>query len=385
MKGHWWSVAVGCLIVVGALGGVPSAWAAPGDIVRTLHNPGAGDSFGYAVGSADGKVLVGDPRASTTYVFEGQTGLLLHTLQGGSWFGFCVTGAGNNALVGAIYSNEASIHDVDSGQLVRKWSGLGQQNFGYSVGALGSNAIVGATNQDGAGEAYLFDSQTGGLLATFHDPNPGAGGCFGYSVAGVGNKVVVGAPYLGSVYLFDSQTGSLLGSLANPNPGTGNYFGLSVAAVGGKVVVGTPLEESGATPGGAAYVFDAATGSLLQTLTNPNASVGDQFGSRVAGVDGNALVGAPLDDTAGTDAGAAYLFDVSSGDPLLSLYNPAPAEGGLFGQAVAGLGKDIIVGYGTTGRSTVYLFEGVPEPATLSLLALGGALALLRRRSAGSS
>jgi hypothetical protein len=165
------------------------------------------------------------------------------------------------------------------------------------------------------------------MLATFHDPNPGAGGCFGYSVAGVGNKVVVGAPYLGSVYLFDSQTGFLLGSLANPNPGSGNNFGHSVAVVGGKVVVGTSWD---------------------------------------------------------THAGAAYLFDVGSGDPLLSLYNPAPAEGGLFGGAVAGLGKDIIVGYGTTGRNTVYLFEGVPEPATLSLLALGGALALLRRRSASS-
>ncbi len=40
---------------------------------------------------------------------------------------------------------------------------------------------------------------------------------------------------------------------------------------------------------------------------------------------------------------------------------------------------DVLIGYGDTNGGKVHLYQGVPEPASLSLLALGG-LALLRRR-----
>jgi hypothetical protein len=104
----------------------------------------------------------------------------------------------------------------------------------------------------------------------------------------------------------------------------------------------------------------------------------------VAAVGDDILVGAPCDDTLGTDAGSAFLFDGTTGALLVTYDSPGPAPGDWFGSSLAAYGLDVAIGYGSRERQEAYLFEGVPQPATLSLLAVGGALALLRRRSASS-
>ena len=361
-----------------------TALAAPGDLLQTFVNPGAA-SFGYAVASVGDKVVVGAPHSNAAFIFDASTGNLVHSLGGGGFFGFCVAQAGDRAVVGAIYDQGglSYVFNSQTGGLVHTLASPGAPNFGYSVGGLGGNPLVGATNQGGAGEAYMFSGQSGGLLTTFADPLPGTGGCFGYSVSAVGDKVVVGAPYRGTVHVFNPVTGALERTLVSPDLAGADYFGYSVAGLGGEILVGAPQPDGSTAKPGAAYLFDAQTGALLHTFGNPNASPGDHFGHRVAAVGGDALVGAVLDDTAAVDGGAAYLFDGDTGAPLLSVISPSPSDGGLFGESVAALGSNILVSsYGAGGRA--YLFEGVPEPATLSLLALGG-LALLHRRIAGSA
>jgi hypothetical protein len=77
-------------------------------------------------------------------------------------------------------------------------------------------------------------------LATFLKPNPSSGDRFGYSVAGIGTNVLIGALFddpggvtdAGSAYLFDGTTGALLQTFNNPAPGEGDQFGWSVAGVG---------------------------------------------------------------------------------------------------------------------------------------------------------
>ena len=64
----------------------------------------------------------------------------------------------------------------------------------------------------------------------------------------------------------------------------------------------------------------------IQTYNNPNAygtSANDQFGYSVS-VDGNyAIIGAPYeDDSGGTDSGKAYIFDATTGSLLHTLSNP---------------------------------------------------------------
>ena len=161
--------------------------------------------------------------------------------------------------------------------------------FGNSVATDGNIAIVGAGIESangltGAGHAYIFNATTGALLLTLTSPNAQSSGFFGNSVALGGNLAVVGAifetvegySFEGRAYVFDATTGSLLQTLISPNVGTGGYFGFSVAISGNVIVVGAPLESAGGeSNAGHAYVFDTVTGALLETLSSPNRSISD--------------------------------------------------------------------------------------------------------------
>jgi len=245
--------------------------------------------------------------------------------------------------------------------------------FGWSVAAVGDKVLVGApyddTGASNAGAAYLFDGVTGQLLLTLPNPTPAANDCFGWSVAAVGDQVLVGAPYddtgasnAGAAYLFDGVTGQLLLTLPNPTPAADDRFGSAVAGVGGNILVGTPYDDTGAGNAGAAYLFDGVTGQLLLTVLNPTPAAYDRFGYSVAGVGGNILVGTPYDDTGATDGGAAYLFDGPSGDLLLTFLNPVPASGDRYGYAVAAVGLKVLVGApyddtGATDAGAAYLYS----------------------------
>ena len=99
----------------------------------------------------------------------------------------------------------------------------------------------------------------------------------------------------------------------------------------------------------------------------------------------NILIGAPQEDLYGADAGAAYLFDAASGNLIQSLSSPAPAAGDKFGQSVGISGNYLAIG--APGVSSLhgeaYVFMVVPEPATATLLILGliGMLVVRRRKS----
>ena len=89
------------------------------------------------------------------------------------------------------------------------------------------------------------------------------------------------------------------------------------------------------------------------------------------------LVACQGDDEGFSDAGSAFLFDAATGGLLQKFYASDPSLNAVFGNDVAMSGNYLVVG--ATGPDHAYIFVGVPEPATMSLLAVGGA-ALLRRR-----
>jgi Ca2+-binding RTX toxin-like protein len=167
----------------------------------------------------------------------------------------------------------------------------------------------------------LFDGSTGALLRTFNNPTPAAGDNFGFSVAAVGNNVLVGAigdntggDNSGAAYVFDGSTGALLRTYFNPTPAGFDSFGHSVAAVGNNVLVGAPGDNTGGDNSGAAYLFDGSSGALLHTFNNPTRATLDLFGWSVAAVGNNVLVGVPADTTGGISAGAVHLIDGTSYD-----------------------------------------------------------------------
>jgi phosphatidylglycerophosphate synthase len=83
-------------------------------------------------------------------------------------------------------------------------------DFGNSIAITpNGNVLVGAwnTNVNGAafaGHAYLFDAVSGNLLLDIANPEIGQSSVFGWSVAAVADRIIVGAPAPGAVYVFES-------------------------------------------------------------------------------------------------------------------------------------------------------------------------------------
>lgn len=238
------------------------------------------------------------------------------------------------------------------------------------VGATGSNDGVSE-----AGTAYIFDATTGGLTTTLSNPAPATGDRFGSSVAISGNRAVVGARYddaaannAGTAYVFDVMTGGLTTTLSNPAPAAGDAFGVSVALSGNIAIVGAHEDDAGGTDVGRAYAFDATTGALVTTLSNPAPIVNEGFGQSVA-ISGNvAVIGARLDDVAPFGVERAYVFNATTGSLSAMLNNPVPTVIDRFGHSVAVSGAMAVIGaYNVdnvaANAGSAYVFNIAPHVA----------------------
>jgi hypothetical protein len=299
------------------------------------------------------------------------------------FFGISVAISGDRAVVGAYLDNtgatsagSAYIHDVTTGNLLHTLNNPTPQAndwFGYSVSISDNRAIVSAhandTGAPNAGSAYIYDVTTGNLLHTLNNPTPQTDDNFGYSVAISGNHAIVGAqrdntgaPNAGSAYIYDVTTGNLLHTLNNPTPQLSDQFGYSVAISDNRAIVGAYLDNTGATSTGSAYIYDVTTGNLLHTINNPTPQLSDQFGQSVAISGNTAIVGAYLDDTGAENAGSAYIYDVTTGNLLHTINNPAPELNDQFGKSVAIDSTTIVVGAyldntGATSTGSVYIYK----------------------------
>src|SRR5262245_26436838 len=72
--------------------------------------------------------------------------------------------------------------------------------------------------------------------------------------------------------------GDLLLAIHNPSPNPGDLFGWSIAARGNDIIVGAYFDDADAEDCGIVYLFDGATGALLQTFHHPVPSAGAWFG-----------------------------------------------------------------------------------------------------------
>src|SRR3989344_5658740 len=196
--------------------------------------------------------------------------------------------------------------------------------FGNSVSIDEDRFIIGAPSDDtgatDAGSAYFFDATTGALLQTFNNPTPAEADFFGSSVSLSGNMALIGAynddtgaTNAGSAYLFDTTTGTLLHTFNNLTPATSNLFGASVSISSDKVLIGVYADDTGANNAGSAHLYDATTGTLLQTFNNPTPAFNDQFGYSVSISGDKVLISAPLNNT---HYGSAYLYDATTGTLL---------------------------------------------------------------------
>ena len=205
-----------------------------------------------------------------------------------------------------------------------------------------------------------------------------AGDHFGYTVAIDGDYAIVGArdedtggTNAGAAYIFKrdgtawTEQAKILASDIQASDG----FGSSVAISGDYAIVGAPTEDTGGSNAGAAYIFKRVSGAETWTqrakIQATSTGVGDYFGYTVA-IDGdNAVVGAPF-YTNGTYAGAIYIFKRDSGaetwDSGTKIQASDIASNDYFAQSVAISGDYVIVGAyyenGGPGYACIFKYDG---------------------------
>jgi len=261
------------LLPTGAEGHIPQL---PVQLLYTLDNPRPTDysQFGNAVDIHGAYAIVGahgyDQSKGAAYVYDTQTGALLHTIDGDSLavLGQCV----------AIYQTR------------------------FIVGAHGNE------------KAFIRNNATGGLLHTLSSPTATVGALFGhtvdiaedYAIVGAMNETAIGWNNAGTAYIYDTSTGGLLHTIISQVPEEDAEFGEYVAISDTHFIVGSPNEDSRS---GVAYVYDNLTGDLVYTVSNPVFKANAQFGLSVAISDTTFTVGAPFADNV---SGLAYIYDITT-------------------------------------------------------------------------
>src|ERR1044071_5251710 len=114
-------------------------------------------------------------------------------------------------------------------------------------------------------------------------------------------------------------------SIVNPSPDNNDIFGTGLSISDGKALIGAPGDATTGTNSGRAYVYDTTSGALVATLENPTPASNDQFGGAVS-LEGNlALVASQNDALGATGAGAAYVYNATTGALMRTLPDPGPA------------------------------------------------------------
>jgi WD40 repeat protein len=296
------------------------------------------------------------------------------------FFGVSVDISGTKAIIGrsttATYAPDipgaAYVYDLTTGQELGNFTASGalkSDQFSVSVAISGNIAIVGAPNvpaNNKPGSAYLFDVTTATQLFKLTASDAAPDDWFGYSVAIDGNSALIGAHLndtagdeSGAAYILDVATGQQRFKLTPSDAAEHDRFGFQVAISGNIAIVGAPASFAADNRPGSAYLFDVRTGQQLFNLTSSETKR-DRFGSSVA-ISGNiAIVGAPDIALSGSSSGAAYLFDVSTGQELFKLTGSDAASADRFGQSVAISGNTAIVTALRNfagGPGTAYLFD----------------------------
>jgi hypothetical protein len=323
----------------------------------TASDAASEDAFGTSVSISGNYAIIGAEGDNDAGLYTGSA-YIFNRDGSGSWsqatkltnpdgaaydnFGHSVSISGDYAIVGVqgdddtdsdtgsayIFKNDGSGSWGAVQKLTASDAGWGD-HFGTSVSISGDSAIVGAHHNDG-GAAYIFKNDGSGSWNEVQKLT-GSGG-LGYSVSISGDIAIGGAWGLDQAYIFrEDGSGSWNeeAKLIDPDPRSNNHFGVSVSISGDYAVIGATND-----PDGEAYIFKrdgSGSWNELQTLTASRTTPGNQFGVSVSISGDNAIIGAIFTDDDGENSGSAYAYG------------------------------------------------NVPEPATISMLALGG-LALVRRR-----
>ena len=277
--------------------------------------------------------------------------------------GDTLVATGSNA--GLCFGGGPGVYVFDIPTMTRNFvitgnPGTNDNWFGESV-AVGDGVIaVGApydsTIEDRAGVVYLYDQHTGAFLMELRPDDLESLDEFGASVDIDAGVLAVGCKYVddadfggtGGVYLYTLPSGELIRKQVSPTPGQSDEFGWDVHLDDGLLLVGSPRDDDLAPGRGAAFLFDVQSGEHLRTYLPMN-SIPEEFGRSVFMRDGRVIVGDPyasvvdINGDRVTEAGLVYVFDLETGDELSVLQPETPYQD-LFGWSVGADADTIYAG-----------------------------------------
>lgn len=339
--------------------------------------PVASAMFGEGGFVTDKYTLVTSPLDSTDIyrggsadVYDTATGAHLYKIDNPTpnsrdYFGIGTTIYGDIGVISSFgddsagsYTGAFYIYDLTTGNLtntILNPTATQYTEFGYWMDSYENLMIVSASDDDtlgsNVGRAYIYDIVTGNLVRTIENPVPVAGDEFGSSVQISESYYFVGAKYedtgedrAGTGYLYDKATGNLLHTIHNPEPEAADYFAGSSALSDKYLVVGNESDDFGEVNAGTAFVFDPLTGSLLQTIHNPDPHSGDFFSTDIEIFGDYAAISSQREDATADNAGAVYVFDLRTGGLVKIIESSSPEAYDEFGVTVKGEGEILIVG-----------------------------------------
>ena len=324
----------------------------------TASDAAAGDNFGLGV-AIDGDTAVigarydddGGSDSGSAYVFtrsgttwSQQAKLTASDAAAFDLFGSSVGIDGDTAVIGAWNDDDVASDSGSAYVFTRSGTTWSQQAkltasdaaagdlFGVSVAIDGDTAVIGAYRDDDAGSssgsAYVFtrSGTTWSQQVKLTASDAASSDFFGWSVGIDGDTAVIGARRnddagsdSGSAYVFTRSvtTWSEQAKLTAIDAAAGDRFGVTVAIDGDTAVIGATGDADHGILTGSAYVFtrSGTTWSEQAKLTASDAAEFDFFGGSV-GIDGDSVViGARLNDGAGSESGSAYVFDLAGNQP----------------------------------------------------------------------
>ena len=315
----------------------------------------AHDLFGYCVSISGDTCIVGayiqntnGTEAGAAYVFT-RTGttwtqqqkLLPSDPSAYDHFGMSVVIEGDTCIIGTPYYDDNGGSDSNCGAayvFTRTGTTWTQQQkiqasdfssvalFGYSVDIDGDNCIIGAKDENDivndSGAAYVFTKpgSTWVEQQKLKAPDPGNKNYFGCSVSISGDSCIVGEYQgndgnvnSGAAYAFNrtGTTWTQQQKLLPSDPSAYGYYGISVSIYNNTCVIGSWGVDTGAGNAGAAYIYNkvGVVWSEEQKIQASDLQLQDKFGISVSIDLDTCIVGAYNEDTGGSNAGAAYIFN----------------------------------------------------------------------------
>ncbi len=280
-------------------------------------------------------------------------------------------------------------------------AGLGISGFALACVLTASSALAAGYFSDPAG---VNTDQFGSSMSELEDINADGHWEFLAGVPGDNTNA-------GKVFFWYGGTGMTVDPDVVLTGAAPEQFGWSVARIGdvdhgGKAdfAVGAPMSTAGGAERGLVYVFygetlGSGTAAAKADVIIGGQNAGDHFGwsiSAAGDFDGDGfddfIVGAPLNDATGLNAGAAYVIYGSSGGPSSNLANATALTGEIaddnFGWSVsdagnflAGSADCVAVGaplnntHGGLDAGAVYVYEGGAIPNAIADFVAGNGAA----------